>query len=357
MKLKLALLLSSIFIFLGCDPLVTTFPNEQTATRYSAKTLSDVSTIPDTLLVMTWNIRFGAGQIRWFGDGCGDRVILTEDEVIQNLEGIASAINRLQPDIVLVQEIDRESKRSAYLNQIQWLLDNTSLNYGVYAPIWQTQYVPSDGLGRVDAGNAVLSKWEINNSTRIPLALRGDQDALTRYFYLRRNILKASVAITGQPELTVLNVHTAAFSTDNTKKKHLEAFMEEINDVAATGELFVAGGDLNTLPPGSDSTNYCDESRCVDDPAGSCPDGADYTPESDWLVPFYNEYDFAIPLNDYQADNLLYYTQAQYTEPNKKLDYLLTRKEGWVPGSFVTHQDLIQYSDHVPVTARLVLNP
>ncbi len=344
-------------MFTNCEPLVTKFPGEQPAGRYESSVKTEAPENVNSILVMTWNIRFGAAQIPWFGDSCGERVILIREEVLKNLQAIADRINQLQPDIILMQEVDVESKRSAYIDQVQWLLENTHLNYGAYASMWEAQYVPSDGLGRINTGNAILSRWEISETTRIPLTLRDDQDALTRYFYLRRNILKVKTAVPNTEGVYVLDVHTAAFSTDDTKKKHLETFKREIDKVADSGMPFVAGGDLNTLPPGSDSTNYCDETRCPDDPPDFCPDGADYSNEVDWLVSLYTAYAFAVPLNDYAHDNPSFFTQAHGTAPNKKLDYLLTRSGSWVPGTHVTHQDAIPLSDHVPVTARLILSP
>lgn len=352
--------LVSIFViavlFHGCEPLVTTFPPETSANLYEAADKTTPPSEAPVLKVMTWNIRFGAARIPWFGDTCGDRVLLTQAEIEHNLQGLADEINKIQPDILMMQEVDVQSKRSAYIDELQWLLDHTDLNYGAYASMWEAQFVPSDGLGRVNTGNAVLSRWKITNTERIKLPLRGDQDALTRYFYLRRNILKVEVAVPNTEAFYVLDIHATAFATDNTKQKHLERFKEEIDKVAETGALFVAGGDLNSLPPGSDSTNYCDEERCPGAPPGSCPDGSDYTGQAPWIEPLYNAYDFAVPLDVYQMENRLYFSQG-FPKPNKKIDYLLTREGGWVPGSEQTHQDAYLLSDHVPVSARLVAAP
>ena len=109
------------------------------------------------------------------------------------------------PDILLLQEVDVSSKRSAYVNQLQYILDRTHLKYGVYASMWNAEIIPSDGLGRVDAGNAILSRWEITDAERIQLPLRTDQDALTQYFYLRRNILKAKIGIDEDTDFYAVN--------------------------------------------------------------------------------------------------------------------------------------------------------
>jgi hypothetical protein len=134
-------LIRSFFILLivGCDPLVTEFSNTENPKEYTAKTLAAPPN-KDTLTVVTWNIRFGIGRANWFGDSCGD-LVLFDDETIKNgLELLALQIAEMDADILLLQEVDVDSKRSAYIDQVQWLLDHTSMNYGVYASMWQVQF-------------------------------------------------------------------------------------------------------------------------------------------------------------------------------------------------------------------------
>lgn len=358
-------------IVLGCEPLATSWEEVEDAIIYRSSRITPPPATVDTLLVMTWNIRYGAARIPWFGDGCGDRVLLTEAEVTDGLEGLAGKINEIDPDILLLQEVDVGSKRTAYIDQVQWLLNHTDLNYGAYASYWQVQFIPSDGLGRMDAGNAILSRWKLKRTERIPLPLRGDQSALTQYFYLRRNILKVQLDLPDYNDFYVVDVHTAAFSTDDTKKKHIDRFKEELDRLNSEGALFVAGGDLNTLPPGSDSTDYCDEAKCPgesfhspgDDPQHR--EGSYYTPEITWLNDLYRDYKPAIPPHNYLWDNKHYFTFYTHdfthgTDPHalggRKLDYLFTNL-GWVPGTDSTHQEATLISDHVPVTAKLVVSP
>ncbi len=348
-----------LFILLTCDPLVNRFEKTENAIQYTAKNQTTPPARPDTLLVMTWNIRFGIGRAPWFGDSCGDRVLFSEDEILAVLTGIAAKINELQPDILLLQEVDVQSKKSAYIDELQWLLDHTYFNYGVYASYWQTQFVPSDGLGRIDMGNAILSRWKISDAIRIPLPLRGDQDALTKYFYLRHNILKAKIELPGADNFYAVNVHIEAFSTDDTKKIQVDLFKDELDKLSAEGNVFIAGGDLNLLPPGSDSTDYCDEDKCPGESFHGPHDkplhkeGSNYTPEMTWLQGLYDTYQCSVPLADYLRDQRRYFTHT--TNPNsfwdRKLDYLFTNTR-WVPGSDVTHQDILDLSDHAPVSAK-----
>ncbi|MDZ7263704.1 MAG: endonuclease/exonuclease/phosphatase family protein [candidate division KSB1 bacterium] len=348
-----------IFVTLNCDPLVERFEDVENAIWYAAKKQTTPPSNADTIMVMSWNIRFGIGRAPWFGDSCGDQVIYSEDEVLINLRGIADKINELQPDILLLQEVDVQSKKSGYVDELQWLLDHTYFNYGVYASYWQVQFVPSDGLGRINMGNAILSRWKISEAVRIPLPLRGDQDALTKYFYLRHNILKTKIDLPGVDNFYAVNVHIEAFSTDDTKKIQVDLFKDELDKLAGSGKAFVAGGDLNLLPPGSDSTDYCDEDKCPGESFHGPNDhpqhkeGSNYTPEMTWLQGLYDSYQCSVPLAEYLKDQRRYFTHT--TNPNsfwdRKLDYLFTNYK-WVPGSEVTHQDILDLSDHAPVSAR-----
>lgn len=358
-KTKLSLLFSfTILLLVSCDPLVTEFPAEQMATEYTAKTLTAPPN-KDTLTVVTWNIRFGIGRAEWFGDSCGELVLFDTDEIQDGLELLAAKITAMGADILLLQEVDTDSKRSAYVDQVQWLLDNTEFNYGVYASMWEVQFVPSDGLGRVNTGNAILSHWPLSEAERIQLSLRGDQDALTRAFYVRRNVLRAKVNYPGSPFWAV-DIHASAFSNDDTKQKQYLEFKAVLDELNAQGENFVAGGDLNELPPGAAKNNYCDNDRCPGESAED-DEGCDFSNETTWISPLFDSYIPGVSLVNYLQDENRHFTHASTHDANderyqwnRKLDYLFTNTD-WVPRSTITHQDAVLESDHVAVAAKWVV--
>ena len=328
------------------------------ATEYTAKTLTAPPN-KDTLTVVTWNIRFGIGRAEWFGDSCGELVLFDTDEIQDGLELLAAKITAMGADILLLQEVDTDSKRSAYVDQVQWLLDNTEFNYGVYASMWEVQFVPSDGLGRVNTGNAILSHWPLSEAERIQLSLRGDQDALTRAFYVRRNVLRAKVNYPGSPFWAV-DIHASAFSNDDTKQKQYLEFKAVLDELDAQGEHFVAGGDLNELPPGAAKNNYCDNDRCPGESAED-DEGCDFSNETTWISPLFDSYIPGVSLVNYLQDENRHFTHASTHDANderyqwnRKLDYLFTNTD-WVPRSTITHQDAVLESDHVAVAAKWVV--
>jgi endonuclease/exonuclease/phosphatase family metal-dependent hydrolase len=352
-----------LFILISsCEPLATGFDDTEEAQYYYAKTTTPVPDTFSVIRVMTWNIRFGAGRIPWFGDACGNRVILTEDEVYSSLQAIVDKINLVKPDVLLLQEVDLNSKRSGYIDQLRWILDRSYFNYAVYGSQWKAQFIPSDGLGRMDEGNAILSRWKISNAQRIQLELRKDQDKLTRYFYERCCMVTGRLEIPHVNNLYAVNIHASAFATDDTKQKHIVQFQDELNRINTGGGWFVAGGDMNTLPPGSDTTDYCLQDKCSwesyhspgDDPMHK--EGSNYSPEIHWLDTLYTKYKCAVPTDLYKNDQFNYFTHT--TRGNhfwdRTLDYLFTNYQ-WVDISVVTHQDATKQSDHAPVSVLFIL--
>ncbi len=349
-------------LFNSCEMPATSFDEEEPANYLEKSQKTQVTTPDSTILVMTWNMRFGIGRGPWFGDACGYKVVYTKEEIMPDLQMIADRINLVKPDVLLLQEVDINSTRSGYFDQLNWLLENTYFNYVVYGSQWKAQFIPSDGLGRMDEGNAIFSRWPLKDSKRIQLDLRTDQIKLERYFYERCCMVEAKVEIPGFDDFYVVNIHASAFATDDTKHQHLEEFKNELDRISLTGAIFVAGGDLNTLPPGSTKTDYCIEDMCSNESfhkEGDNPmhkDGSNYTPETEWLVPFYEEYKSAISPNDYLQNQEAYFTHT--TRPDhfwdRTLDYLFTNSH-WQSGQSFVRQDFFNESDHAPVGGKLVL--
>ena len=352
------LLVAAGLIASGCDPFETTFEPIEPAKRYEAAQLVDAPAAGDALHVMNWNVKFGGGRIDFFFDCYGDRALMDQSEVVDHMKGLAAKIRQVDPDVVLLQEVDVEAKRSAYVDQVQWLLDHTDLNYGAYASQWKADYVPSDGLGRMDSGNAILSRWPISGATRRALPLVDEQDALTRYFYLRRNILEAQIELANRA-VWVVNVHTSAYSKDGTKRDQIDRFADRLIELDEAGRLFVAGGDLNTLPPGSDKWKSFPDAVCEDEEF----EADDYTSEKGWTDRLYEHFEPAIPTADYRQNNAAYFTHTTDKDGfwNRKLDFLFTNAQ-FRPDSGMVHQSEQQggmatmpLSDHAPVTVTLEL--
>lgn len=376
--MKIVINFITLLFFLSCESWVETFEDDSDleAVMFEALEINDsLAYDGGSVRVLTWNIRVGLGRFPWIYDSCGDSVIREKSPVEKTLMEIAEKLNNIDPDIVLLQEVDFLSKRSGYINQIQFLLDNTNLNYGAYASMYKTQFAPSDGLGMVDGGNAILSKYRLENAERIPLALRTDQSSVVQYFYLRRNILKAKIPDLAQEgkDFYAVNIHATAFATDDTKQKHIDKYIEVLNSIDNEGNVFVSGGDLNSVPPGA-GYDFCllDDCDTQVDSLGvlsnqnyhTNQDGGphlsgsyfnNFPGEPDLLKPLYDNESFSGAVDISDPTDTTKFTHAQSTSydrglgiVDRKLDYLFTNGS-W--SSSVTHQGAWELSDHIAVSS------
>src|SRR5215210_2524723 len=122
---------------------------------------------PAALKVMAWNVKYGACRVDFWFDYWGDRVELGETEVTACLEKIAQLVREYDPDILMTEEIEVDSRRSAYVDMVRYLLENTSLRYAAYFETWNVRYIPSEGLWRMHLGNAIFSRYPITRGERI----------------------------------------------------------------------------------------------------------------------------------------------------------------------------------------------
>ena len=354
---------------LHCEPYAESNPQE--AYRFKAEQLqSAVPVVTDNQLqlrVMTWNIKYGALRIPFWFDCWGDRIHMSDQEVSRNMQEIYAMIKEANPDILLVQEIELHSQRSAYYDMIQGILKHTALNYAAYFPTWESRYIPSEGLGRMNLGNAIFSRYPINKAEHIPQVERGDQDAITKAFYIKRGIGRVEIEIK-DTLLASYVVHAEAYDVDGTKGKQIK----QIHQVVSQEQLpFLLGGDFNELPPTAVKTeDFLDERK-----TSLCSDDFKQPPYTPVIMqPFYDDFQPAISLERYgdsYGSQARFYTHSVLGEDevneegvagdwNRTLDYLfIDAQSSWLEGS----TDVLQKQGQVvggstnPLQWNLTLHP
>ena len=113
-----------ICLLLGsCDPFVGEFTSEDQPIVFTASNISEASDVPydgGGIKVLTWNIRFGSGE--WLSLVIHAGMVISTNEYFFYARAIADTINQIDADIVFLQEVDIESKRTGYWDQMQFLL-------------------------------------------------------------------------------------------------------------------------------------------------------------------------------------------------------------------------------------------
>lgn len=192
---------------------------------------------PRRLVVATFNIAHGRGRKP------NAFLIRSPEEVAHRLAAIASQLRAQQPDLVLLQEVDREATWSHRVDMAETLARALRLGWVAYQPNYA---VDLPGL-RVCAGNAIVSRWPILDLEAIPY---DTAPRLLRRFPGTKRGMGARVELPGGEHLLVQCHHFAPV-----RRRHralqsarvvelVEAF--ERGDERAAGVIL--GGDFNMGP-------------------------------------------------------------------------------------------------------------
>lgn len=210
-----------------------------------------------TLKVMSWNVQYMAGKnhVFWYDvqGNKGPDLRPTSDELLETLAKVAQVIRAENPDIVLLQEVDDGCGRSDEVDQLSALLALLPREYAHHASAfyWKAAFVPHPKvLGPAGMKLSVFSKYALGSARRHALA---DVPRLPfmQPFNIRRAMLEVRLPLQGGGEFAVVDTHLEAFvegsTVMQTQVKQLDSLLRGLN---AAGVPWVAGGDLNLLPPG-----------------------------------------------------------------------------------------------------------
>lgn len=355
--------LALLAVIVGCEPLADPIePDRVEVPVFERATKVSAESAPVRLKVMTWNIKYGACRIDFWFDGWGDRVQMTTREVRANLDRIEALIREVDPDIFFANELEVNSRRSAYVDMLQDILDHTSLNYGAYFQAWNSRYIASEGVGRIDMGVATFSKYPITFAERIRQPDQTDLDFLHKIFYLHTVVGRARIRI-GAREIAAYVAHVSAYDTDGTKQRQLK----QLEEIVAEEKLpFVLGGDFNELPPNAIKTkDFADEHPSL---KGTEFEQPPYTPSA--MKPFFDKLKPSITLAQYgdtEAAQSRFYTHSIRGPHHggfwtRTLDYLFASGGEWSnsdvlqsKGRLNVTRDPNELSDHAPVAGTWAL--
>ena len=207
--------------------------------------------------LLTWNMGYGALDERqdcyWDGGVGVDGE--SKEVVLENVEAFKNKIKEINPDIFFVQEADRDSKRSYYVDEYQSLIDTFSDYEASFAGNFKAGLVPLplyNMTGKVDAGIASFSKFDVSEATRIQLPIPFSWPM--QLFNLKRCLLVNRMAIEGSDkELVSINLHLEAYDDGEGKAKQLAILMDFMKAEYDKGNYVIAGGDFNQT---FSTTNY-----------------------------------------------------------------------------------------------------
>lgn len=213
----------------------------------------------DTLSVLTWNTGYGAlgDNADFFMDGGSMVNTADEDRVQENMAAINDEIAKLDPDVVFLQEVDRNSKRSHGIDELELIRETQSGYCDTFANNYKVVYVPFPlpTIGKVDSGIVTLSKYEVKDSRRVALPCPFSYPVRTAN--LKRCLMIDRIPVEGSDkELVLVNLHLEAYDDGEGKAAQTQMLQELLQLEVDDGNYVIAGGDFNQAFSGVDTGAY-----------------------------------------------------------------------------------------------------
>lgn len=158
---------------------------------------------------------------------------------VDNLARVAGIVRSSGADVVLLQEVDRGTRRSAGVDQLGELTRLTGY-HGAFGKSLAYQ--------GGDYGIAVLSRWPVTSDSVVPLPVDPPQERSGGSREPRVAHVVAIAAPAGR--LVVVNTHIDASRDDRWRLQEARALVELVRSLRerdTTAHLFL-GGDLNSEP-------------------------------------------------------------------------------------------------------------
>lgn len=222
-------------------------------------TYSKTVSIGDTLSVLTWNIGYGGldETADFFMDGGHSVQSADEDTVKVDVNAVIEEISTTAPDIVFLQEVDRDSKRSYYMDEYEMIFSSFNQYDATFANNHKVLYVPYPipPIGKVDAGLMTLSSYEVTSSERVSLPVPFKWPV--RIANLKRCLMVNRVPIEGSDkELVMINLHLEAYDDGEGKIEQTKQLKKILEEEASKGNYVIAGGDFNQSFSNYDTSAY-----------------------------------------------------------------------------------------------------
>lgn len=263
------------------------------ATKFKPAPVEDVELVTkknvaindSSFTFMTWNVGYGGlgKEVNFFYDG-GTTVTSPKEHVEKNNKGMNDFFaTQADVDFILLQEVDRNSKRSYKIDQAANFSNTLKDDNYSFTPNYVVTYLPfpfTDPIGKLYGGLQSFSRYTPESAQRI--ALPGISDFPKKIFYLERCLLLQRFKLPNGKELIVINTHYEAYDDGSVKKEQMALTKTLVEAEYAKGNYVVIGGDWNIAPPKFNVHTF--EKEKEDDPLYLKNNDPDFL--SDWTYAY-----------------------------------------------------------------------
>lgn len=197
----------------------------------------------------SYNIGFGAysDDYSFFMDGGRESRARSPEAVWENVSGAVSAVGELDPDLLLLQEVDVDGTRSYHQDEWALVCSLTGYLHGTFAQNYDSPYLfwpllEPHGANR--AGQVTCSAFPIASALRRQLPIENGFMKLVdcdRCYSVQRVPMAE-----GGRELVLYNLHLSAYTSDGAiAEEQLEMLFADMLSEYEKGNYTIAGGDFN----------------------------------------------------------------------------------------------------------------
>ncbi len=214
---------------------------------------------PNTLTILIWNLGYaGTGaEAAFFMDGGRDVMAKDKPTVLRHLSNITNVLRERRRDIYLLQEVDSNSRRTYWLDEVGLVragLNTYCSAYGVNHDVPFVPYPYRAPLGRVRSGLLSFSAYTPRMARRyqLPGSLPWPDSA----FHLQRCLLEWRLPRADGREWVIINTHLEAWDKGEVKDAELTWLRDKALQEYQAGNFVVIGGDWNAVMPGITLTRF-----------------------------------------------------------------------------------------------------
>lgn len=255
-KIALFLILlpiSALMVFLTCAVVLEFKPGKNQPAELIVS--NSANNISDRIKILTWNIGYGGlgKNADFFMDGGVSSRPSKKKEVEENLNGIVFILHEVDADILMIQEVDKNSTRTFKIDESAILSEVYQNFESWYAVNFRVFFVPSpilNPIGTVDSGLLTVSGFSSEKSAE-RISLPVDNSLPLRFFNLKRCMLVLRYKIDKtEKDFVLINIHLSAYENETLKAEQLDLVKKFIVDEYSKGNSVVVGGDWNHILPG-----------------------------------------------------------------------------------------------------------
>jgi endonuclease/exonuclease/phosphatase family metal-dependent hydrolase len=222
-------------------------------TSYVNNKASDQIADTAALDLLIWNIAYAGldASMDFFYDG-GEKMRPDEEGVLNNIKGISGVLSGYTDyDFVLLQEVDKKSKRSYRINEYDLIKDLFKDYHFSFGKNYNVAFVPvplKEPMGKVESGLMTLSKYSPASVERH--SFPGNYSWPMKLFMLDRCFLVNRFGTDNGNELVVVNTHNSAYDDGSLRTLQMSFLKTFLLDEYEKGNYVIVGGDWNQTPHG-----------------------------------------------------------------------------------------------------------